>query len=106
MSEDRRKEKRVNMELWIEEQEGENKVFMRTGNLSAGGVYFDRALPHFPGKRLCLKIPLGTEKDAPVVRVWAEVVNDRSSDLGMGVKFLSFGANGEELLRAFLEKTD
>lgn len=103
---DRRKEKRVDLELWIEEQDGEDKVFRRTGNVSAGGVYFDNALPHLPGKRLNLKIPLGSGEGVPVVRVWAEVVNERSCELGMGVKFLSFGADGEELLRRFLEESN
>lgn len=104
--EERRKEKRVSVELWVEERDGEDKVFRRTGNLSAGGVYFDKALPHLPGKRLNLKIPLGAGDEVPEVRVWGEVVADGGPDLGMGVKFLSFGGDGEKDLRAFLEEID
>jgi len=104
--EERRKEKRVSVELWVEERDGDDKVFRRTGNLSAGGVYFDKALPHLPGKRLNLKIPLGAGDDVPVVRVWGEVVADGGPDLGMGVKFLSFGGDGETELRDFLEEID
>ena len=43
---DRREACRVPLELWMEEVSGEDVYFRRTGNVSAGGVFFDRAIPH------------------------------------------------------------
>lgn len=100
---DRRKDKRVEVELWVEEVEGRDSVFRQAGNLSGGGVFFDKALPHPVGDRLNLRIPLGHGEDAPTVKVWGEVVSDGGSKLGMGVKFLAFREGDEDKLRQFLQ---
>jgi len=106
LEQDRRKEKRVEVELWVEEVEGRDSVFRQAGNLSAGGVFFDKALPHPVGDRLNLRIPLGFGEDAPTVKVWGEVVSDGGSKLGMGVKFITFREGDEEHLRKFLQVSD
>jgi hypothetical protein len=97
---DRREADRVSVEMWMEEVDGDNVAYRRTGDVSVGGVYFDGIVPSPIGTRLQLRIPVpGQEAE---VRVQAEVVNLKPDGLGMGVKFLTFEGDGREVLGAFL----
>ena len=53
---DRRVATRVPLELWMEEVSGDDVYFRRTGNVSVGGVYFDRAIPHPLGTIVTLNV--------------------------------------------------
>ncbi len=56
---ERRLDDRVAVEIWFEEELGEEMSLRRTANLSPGGVQFDRGLPHPLGSkvRLCFSLP-------------------------------------------------
>jgi len=100
--EDRRAEPRVPLEMWMEEVEKGHSALRRTGDVSVGGAYFERIVPHPLGTRIALRIPLpGDEQE---VRVYGEVVNLEKDGTGMGVKFIEFDGDGELRLGAFLSK--
>jgi len=88
--------------MWMEEVEKGHVALRRTGDVSQGGVYFDRIIPHPLGTRIALRIPLpGDEQE---VRVYGEVVNLDKDGSGMGVKFTEFDGDGEQRLGAYLQK--
>lgn len=99
---DRRAAARFPLEMWMEEVEKGHVALRRTGDVSQGGVYFDRIIPHPLGTRIALRIPLpGDEQE---VRVYGEVVNLDKDGSGMGVKFTEFDGDGEQRLGAYLQK--
>lgn len=100
---DRRGSPRLPLELWMEEIAEDGDVyFRRTGNVSSGGVYFDRAIPHAIGTELTLKFALPGDREMVVAR--GEVVSTKkgSNGLGMGIKFRRFEGDGHQRMREFL----
>lgn len=98
---DRRAAKRIPLEMWMEEVEKGHVALRRTGDVSAGGAYFDRIVPHPLGTRIALRIPIPGDDEE--VRVYGEVVNLEKDGTGMGVKFTEFDGDGEERLAAYLD---
>ncbi len=96
---DRREEQRVPLELWMEEMAGEDVYFRRTGNVSAGGVFFDRAIPHAVGTVVTLKFGLPGEKEMIVARGQVVTAAGANDGLGMGVKFVTFEGDGKKRIR-------
>lgn len=98
----RRTQERVPLELWMEEMAGDDVYFRRTGNVSEGGVYFDRAIPHSLGTVVTLKFALPGDKEMVVVR--GKVVSAAGSNqgLGMGVKFVHVEGDGQKRIRSHL----
>ncbi len=101
---DRRETPRLPIELWMEEIAGDDVYFRRTGNVSEGGVYFDRAIPHARGTYVTLKFTLPGDREMVVAR--AQVVNttEGSNGLGMGLKLISLEGDGHERLRRYLRR--
>jgi hypothetical protein len=98
---ERRIGSRVPVELWMEEVLGEDVYFRRTGNVSEGGVYFDKAIPHMLGTMVTLKFALPGDREMVVAR--GEVVSGGGDELGMGVKFKTIEGDGQRRLREFIE---
>ena len=99
---DRRESPRVSLELWMEELAGEDVYFRRTGNVSEGGVYFDRALPHELGTEVTLKFSLPGDREMVVARGKVVSVAGDKEGLGMGVKFISVEGNGKKRVREYI----
>ena len=99
---DRRADQRFPLELWMEEISGDDIYFRRSGNIAAGGVFFDRAIPHPMGTQVTLKFALPGDREMVVAR--GEVVSSAPSadGLGMGVKFVHVEGDGAQRIRAFL----
>lgn len=99
---DRRAEDRFPLELWMEELSGDDIYFRRSGNIAAGGVFFDRAIPHPLGTVVTLKFALPGDREMVVAR--GEVVSSAASPdgLGMGVKFVHVEGDGSVRIRQFL----
>jgi uncharacterized protein (TIGR02266 family) len=83
---DRRREERVVIDLWVEEHTDDALYFQRATNLSTGGLFLERTLPHAPGT--LVEIDLRLPGDASPLRVKGEVVAARSRELGMGLRFV------------------
>jgi uncharacterized protein (TIGR02266 family) len=105
---DRRQAVRAPIDMWMEESRGNELYFRRTGNLSAGGVFFEQSIPHPLGTRVSLKFTLPGEQD--VIETQAEIVNTPGdkAGLGMGVRFIELGpperSRIERFVRAALEQ--
>ena len=95
---ERRVHPRVRVELWMEELFGTEVYFRRTGNLSVGGAYFDRAIPHPVGTQVTLTFSLPSGGEALVARAAVVSAHDSVDGLGMSVKFLEIEGNGRQRL--------
>lgn len=81
---DKRKETRVPVDLWIEaEREGE-LYYQRAGNLSVGGAFFVQTIPLPVGNRVSLKFTLPGDTHEIVCE--GDIVS--AKELGMGVQFV------------------
>jgi len=101
---ERRSSARTPLDLWVEEEKGNELYFRRTGNVSLGGLYFEQTIPHTLGTTVRLRFSL----PGPVARVIetrAEIVNtpDDVDGLGMGLRFIDLGAADAAALQQFID---
>jgi uncharacterized protein (TIGR02266 family) len=101
---ERRQAERIPLELWMEEVSGDDIYFRRTGNVSEGGVYFDKAIPHPLGTVVTLKFALPGEREMIVARGQVVSAAGDSEGLGMGVRFVNVEGNGRQRLRAYVSR--
>ncbi|MDF1563962.1 MAG: PilZ domain-containing protein [Deltaproteobacteria bacterium] len=99
---DRRTSERHVLAIPMELTAGGDLYFHVSGDLSEGGAFFDRAIPH----------PVGTEvevvfmlpgPDAVPIRCRGQVVNvpERGDGLGMGVQFLDLSDSDRDRIQSF-----
>ena len=99
----RRTVARSEVELWVDEIDDDGAVYyQRATNLSLGGLFLDRTLPHPAGTRMTLCLTLPDDRDA--LRVEAEVV-DAPREMGMGVRFVSITDAQRASLARYLKLT-
>jgi uncharacterized protein (TIGR02266 family) len=100
---DRREHARVPLDLWVEEEKGNELYFRRTGNVSTGGIYFEQTIPHALGTKVRLRFSLPGSPD--VIEALGEIVNTPSvkDGLGMGLRFTDVPADAMKRLESFLE---
>ncbi len=101
---ERRRGTRVPISIWVEETKGEDLYYQQTGNLSLGGIYFERTIPHPVGTRVKLRFELPGKEG--VVETNGEVVNvpDNPADLGAGIKFVDLDAVEERLIQEYIDE--
>ncbi len=83
---ERRQATRAAVSLSIEVRQGRGFSIHATRDVSVGGVFFDRAIPHGVGTKVQLAFEL--PGDSHVIRCEGEVVNvPDKTGYGMGVRF-------------------
>ena len=103
---ERRSNKRIPVEMWVEEVRGTDRYFQRSANISTGGIYLDGTIPHPKGTIVQLKFTLPGEEEAVEVR--GEIVGEPTEErLGMHVKFIELEGNAslQERIRRFIDRT-
>jgi uncharacterized protein (TIGR02266 family) len=103
-SKERRRGMRVPVQLWVEEMKGEDLYFQHAANISMGGIFFERTIPHPRGTRVSLRFKLpGVEG---VIETTGEVVSGpgRSDGTGAGIKFIDLDPVEEKMIRDFINK--
>lgn len=103
-SQDRRIAARAPLDLWVEEERGNELYFRRTGNVSKGGVFFEQTIPHALGTRVKLRFTL--PGDSEVIEALGEIVNTPNvkDGLGMGLKFVVISPEHQRRLEAFVDR--
>ena len=101
---ERRGGPRIPVSIWVEETKGEDLYFHRAGNLSIGGVYFERTIPHPIGTQVRLRFELPDDKG--VIETVGEVVSTPSdpTGLGAGIKFIELDAMEERLIKEYIDQ--
>jgi uncharacterized protein (TIGR02266 family) len=100
---ERRRATRANVVIPIEVRDEHGFSLHSTRDISSGGAFFDRAIPHPVGAQveLCFTLP-GDEKP---IRCRGEVVNvPDKKDFGMGIRFLDLSAPDAARLDAFAKE--
>ena len=101
---DRRRAARAPLDLWVEEEKGNELYFRRTGNVSLGGIYFEQTIPHALGTRVRLRFSLPGH--AALIEAQAEIVNTPQikDGLGMGLQFTELSDEASRALTRFLDE--
>ncbi len=86
---DKRKQRRIPVELWIEAAREGELYFQRASNLSVGGAYFTQTVPLPLGSKVALKFSLPNDAAHEIV-CDGEIVTAKG--LGMGVLFVGIKA--------------
>lgn len=99
-AEDKRRQRRIPVELWIE-VEGEGALYyQRASNLSVGGAYFTQTFPLPVGTKVQLRFSLpGDERQ---IECGGEIVN--AKELGMGVRFLDLKDEDNGRIEALIDR--
>lgn len=98
---ERRRAIRVSVVIPIELRDAHGFSLHSCSDLSVGGVYFDRAIPHQVGSRVELSFNL--PGDERTVRCGGEVVNvPDKQEYGMGVRFVDLSPENEAMLYDFI----
>lgn len=86
--EEKRAHTRVPIDIWVEESKDGELYYQRTANISEGGLFFERTVPHPKGTIVNLKFTLPNQTEPIMVK--GEIVNlpNDAEGLGMGIKFL------------------
>jgi uncharacterized protein (TIGR02266 family) len=101
---DRRRHARVPLDLWVEEESGNELYFRRTGNVSIGGIYFEQTIPHALGTKVRLRFSLPGRAD--IIEAAGEIVNTPTvkDGLGMGLRFTDVSHEALASLERFLHE--
>lgn len=99
---DRRRAARVHAAIAVELRDKHGFSFHSSRDISSGGAFFDRSIPHPVGSKVTVTFTLPGEKDAIVCE--GEVVNvpDKKS-FGMGVRFLNVKDADQQRLESFTQ---
>lgn len=97
---DKRSQRRIPVEIWME-VEGEGELyFQRASNLSVGGAFFTQTFPLPIGTQTRLRFSL-PGSDHPIA-CRAEIVSTK--ELGMGVRFIDLDAADHLRIEALIDK--
>jgi c-di-GMP-binding flagellar brake protein YcgR len=100
MSFERRQNLRANVVIAVEVRDARGFSLHSTRDISSGGLYFDRAIPHSVGARVQLAFTL--PGDLKAIRCDGEVVNvPDKRGYGMGIRFLDIAPGDATRLEAF-----
>jgi uncharacterized protein (TIGR02266 family) len=90
--------------MWVEEEGPRGTYFQRSANLSEGGVFLERTIPHPVGTQVKLKLALPDGGEPLAVN--AEIVNAAAAEgeLGMGLRFVDLPDKSAQRIRRLVEK--
>jgi uncharacterized protein (TIGR02266 family) len=88
MSQERRGAVRIPVQMFVEESHDHATYFQHSSNLSRGGLFLEKTVPHPIGTRVGLQFTLPGDRSP--IRVQAEIVSalEGETNMGMGLKFL------------------
>lgn len=100
---ERRNHARAPLDLWVEEERGDELYFRRTGNISTGGLFFEQTIPHALGTQVRIRFTL--PGDPCIIEAVGEVVSAAIKGTpGMGVSFVDITASDKQRLLKFVKK--
>lgn len=99
-TDDKRRQKRVAVDLWIEVDRGGELYFQRATNLSSGGAFFDKTIPLPVGTRVSMRFSLPGEDTE--IACEGNIVN--TAEWGMGVEFIGLPEEAQRALERVLSR--
>ena len=101
---ERRQATRSPVEMWVEEISSRELYLQRSANISTGGIYLERTVPHAPGTRVRMRFTL--PGDSTRIEVDGRVVNvdEDTTRLGMGVAFVAIDAGARQCIADYVDR--
>ena len=101
-SRERRQAPRCPLEIWVEEFSDRELYLQRSANISTGGIFLERTVPHTAGTRVTLRFTLPGDRDR--IEVAGMVVNvDRdATTLGMGLAFVDLDLEAHQRIAKYV----
>jgi hypothetical protein len=100
-ADDKRRQRRIPVDLWIEAELGGELYFQRAVNLSVGGAYFAQTIPLPVGTNVKLRFTL--PGDSHEIACEGEIVT--AKDLGMGVQFASMQDVDRDRIESLIDRS-
>ena len=103
-SKERRSSLRIPVDIWVEEFKGRELYFQRGANISLGGIFLERTIPHPKGTVINLQFTLPDE--ITPIRLKGEIVNvgEAVTELGMGIRFLDLTEPNRRRIQNFVQR--
>lgn len=100
---ERRHSSRIPVEMWVEQSTSRELYFQRGANISEGGIYLQKTIPHSVGTKINMQFTL--PGDSQAISVQGEIVNisTKAEELGMGVKFIDLNEGDRKKIERFIE---
>lgn len=99
---DRRRNPRVPVNLPVELRDARGFSLYSSRDVSIGGIFFDRAIPHPLGSKVTVAFTLPGDDQQIVTQGEVANIPDEHS-FGMGVRFLGLAEPERQKLQAFLD---
>lgn len=99
----RRRFLRVPVQVWVEQWTDRETYHQQSSNLSLGGIYLDRTVPHPEGTLVNLRFTLPGEERPIVCKGRIVYPRGAEDDFGMGLEFVDLPAAEEDHLAEFLK---
>jgi len=100
---DRRNNKRISLSLWMEEENKEMVHFHRMANLSEGGFFIEKTIPHGIGTQVIIRFSLPSPNGEKEIEAKGEVVAIHQSPPGMHLKFINMEDSDKKTVKNFIE---
>jgi len=103
---DRRKNSRINVQIWAEERQDNATYFHLLSNLSVGGFFIEKKLPFQVGTIVQLELQLpGSEEKLPIKgQVLNNYKDPHSNNLGAGVRFIDVDIRTKKRIEKYLKE--
>ena len=101
---ERRKSPRVPISIAVELRDSRGFSLHSSRDISVGGLFFDRAIPHAIGSKVTVAFRLpGDDSSIVCMGEIANVPDEKS--FGMGVRFIDLQPRDRDRLKAFIEES-
>ncbi|MBL9038578.1 MAG: PilZ domain-containing protein [Archangium sp.] len=98
---ERRHQPRVPAVMSVEIRDGDDFAIFASSDVSVGGLFFDRAIPHAVGARVHLRFTLPGERE--LIECDGEVANvPDPTGYGMGIRFIDVRPDDVARLQVFI----
>lgn len=100
---DRRRFRRIPVEMCVEESQEEALYFQRSANLSQGGMFLEQTIPHPLDTLVKLEFSLPNHQETIVLQ--ARIVNTPTGEdqLGMGLAFIDLDEETANLIAEYID---
>ena len=101
--EERRSSRRIPTEMWVEESTERELYFQQGANISMGGLFLERTIPHPRGTAVSLRFTLPNDADPIEVKGTIVNIGPVADELGMGVKFTNLNDKDKKRIEKFID---
>jgi Tfp pilus assembly protein PilZ len=103
---ERRKQTRLNVQIWAIELKENSRYYHILSNLSVGGFFIEKKLPFSVGSIIDFEMELDGERISFKGKIIDNYVSAASNHPGAGVQFVDLDEKEKAKLKAYLKKLE